>query len=71
MEYIAHFFEHLTDTLRPLCSVNLPGESIEEARATAIALLPTINGAMGFRICDRTDRQLDIYVPVDSIAPGF
>ena len=70
MEYVAHFFEHLTDTLRPLHSVNLPGESLEDARAAAIVLLPTINRAMGFRICDRTDRQLDIYVPPDSIAPG-
>ena len=70
VEFVAHFFEGMSDTLNSLYSTDVAGETLEEARAAAIVLLPTINGALGFRICDRTDRQVDIYVPVDSIAPG-
>jgi hypothetical protein len=68
--FTAHYFEHLTDTLRSLYSADINVESLEEAHTAAAVLLPTIPGALGFRLCDKTDRQLDIYVPVDAIAPG-
>lgn len=68
--YVAHYFEHLTDTLRSLQSVSIEAGKVDEARAAANLLLSKIHGAIGFRICDGTGRQLDIYVPVDSIAPG-
>lgn len=67
MQFVAHYFEHLSDTLRSLYSTEVAGETIEEARAAAISLLPTVSGALGFRVCDSGDRQLDIYVPPDLI----
>lgn len=70
MRFVVHFFAHLTDTLRSICSIEVSGETLEEAHSAAVTLLPTVNGAMGFRLCDSADRQLDVYVPVDSIAPG-
>lgn len=70
MTYVAHFFERLTDTLRPLHSTAVGGETVEEAHAAAVALLPSVQGALGFRLCDHSDRQVDIYVPVDAIHPG-
>lgn len=69
MEYKVHFFARLTDTSRSMHSVRLGGASIDEVRATATAMLRGIPDAMGFRICDRNDRQLDIYVPVDGLGP--
>jgi hypothetical protein len=67
MEYRAHFFKHINDSLRPTFSATVPGQTVEEARASALILLPTVPGAIGFRLCDRTDRQVDIYVPTDSL----
>jgi hypothetical protein len=69
MQYRAHFFSRLSDTLRPLHSVNVEGETPEEARAAALSILPRIRGAIGFRICDGTDRQVDIYAPHGLILP--
>lgn len=70
MQYTAHYFEGLLGTLHPLYSVAVPGETIEEARAAAVVLLATVHGAMGFRLCDGADRQVDIYVPVDLLHHG-
>ena len=70
MEYVAHYFERMTDTLRSLYSVGVAGETVEDAHAAALALLPSVNGALGFRLCDRTDRQVDIYVPADLFLRG-
>jgi hypothetical protein len=63
MQYTAHYFQGLNDSLRSMHSAPVPGETVEEARQAAITLLPIIRGAIGFRLCDRTDRQVDIYVP--------
>jgi hypothetical protein len=67
MQYTAHYFLNLNDSLRSMHSVNVPGETVEDAREQAITLLPGIRGAIGFRLCDRTDRQVDIYVPPHSV----
>ena len=69
MEYEVHFFARLTDTLRSVYSVRVGGANIDEVRATATAMLRDIPGAMGFRVCDRAGRQLDMYVPVDGLGP--
>ena len=67
MEYRAHFFRHITDSLRPVYSVNVQGETTSDARNAALLLLPNVRDAVGFRLCDRTDRQVDIYVPPEHL----
>jgi hypothetical protein len=69
MEYRAHFFRHINDSLRPVFSASVPGQTIDEARAAALTLLPDVHAAIGFRLCDRTDRQVDIYVPPEKLVP--
>lgn len=63
MQFVAHYFSHLSESLKSVYSVPVVGETVEEARASAVAVLPDIRDAIGFRLCDLTDRQVDIHVP--------
>ena len=63
MQYTAHYFKHLNDSLRSIHSTPVDGETIAQAREAAIGILAGTPDAAGFRLCDRTDRQVDIYVP--------
>jgi hypothetical protein len=67
MQYVAHYFSRLSESLRSIRSVAVAGETVEEAHASAVAVLPHVANAIGFRLCDLTDRQVDIHVPNERI----
>jgi hypothetical protein len=70
MQFVAHYFKRLKDSLRAVHSIPVVGETVEEARISALAALPSVRGAIGFRLCDRTDRQVDICVPEEFLGEG-